>query len=352
VRGSAASGDRIHVYRDVLHGAVSGHAPDLSIGPPASIKFMAFTGTELVLGADFGMASQNRIWVYTQADLANAVITPSVQCILPPPAGAASVSMKDFAVHGGDLYVYSTYSTAVSPFTLTWVTHVFRDVATLPNATPPDATITHEVLVTSSLLASHDNLAVADDVLLATGNGQVFRNLAPGSLSGAVVPDASILLGDLGLPLCKVALGGGEAYFHSPFGIRAFPNPAGLVAGQTPRFVLEGPSTVLPRQGAILRLGNRLFSRGPFNVSPISIVGFDVAGTVPDFLPPDVMLGPPTVGDHHLDGAADTLVAASPTTGVVAVYPNASFLVDGAQPSFFLYDPEVLTAAEVRAVQR
>jgi hypothetical protein len=260
--------------------------------------------------------------------------------------------MKDLVVHGGDLYVYSTYSTSPAPFTLTWVTHVFRDVATLPNATPPDATLTHEVLVTSGLSVSHDNLAVADDVLLATGNGQVFRNLAPGSLSGAVVPDASILLGDLDLTICKVALGGGEAYFHNSFSVHAFANASGLAAGQTARFILEGPSTVLPRQGAILRLGDRLFSRGPFNVSPISIVGFDVAGPVPDFLPPDVMLGPPTVGDHHLDGAADTLVAASPITGVVAVYPNASFLVDGAQPSFFLYDSEVLTAAEVRAVQR
>jgi hypothetical protein len=353
VRGSGLSGPRIHVYRDVLHGAVSGHAPNLRIGPPASIAFMAFTGAVLVLGADFGMANQNRIWVYTEADLAGTPVTPSVQCLLPPPAGAVTVSMKDLVVHDGDLYVLSVYLSAGPPWTFTWLTHVFRNVATLPGGTSPDATITHDEVVSSALSSAHESLAVDDDVLLATGRSRVYRNLAPGSLNGAVVPDGSVLLTSLGLlGLSEVTIGGGEAYLHNALGVSAFADPAGIVAGATSRFDLQGPSSVIPRQGAILRLADRLFVRGPYNVSPVAIVGFDVGGPVPDFQPPDVMLGPPTVGDHHLSGAADTLVAASSTNGVVAVYARASLLVDGDEPSHYLWDVDVLQAEEVRAAER
>jgi hypothetical protein len=353
VRGTGLSGPRIQIYRDVLHGVGSVAAPDVRISPPANIVFVGFTGTELVLAADFGVANQNRIWVYTQADLAAANPTPSVQCLLPPPAGAVTVSIKDVVVHGGDVYVFSLYLDGGSPFTFTWMTHVFRDVATLLGGAAPDATITHDQVTTAALSAAHETLAVDDDVLLATGRGRLYVSLLPGSLSGAVVPNTSIVLANLSVgSVSRVILGAGNAYLHSTFTVSAFPDPANLSAGQVPDFTLQGPSSLVAGQGAILRLGDRLFSRGPFNTSPISVVGFDVAGAVNDFAPPDVMLGPPVVGDHRLDGAADTLLAASVATGVISVYSRASLLIDGDEPSIYLYDPEILSAAEVRAVER
>jgi hypothetical protein len=350
VRGNGLSGPRILVYRDALR-AEPGDPPDVRISPPASIAFMALLGSHLVLGADFGVANQNRIWVYGPADLAEANPTPAVQCLLSPPAGAVNVSMRGLVLHGADLYVHSVYDDGDAPRTFTWMTHVFRDVTTLPNAAPADARVTHDTLTTSLLLLAHESVAVDDDVLLVTGLGSVYVTQDPETLAGEEVPDGALALSiDLDVSSSsRVVLGGGEAYFYS-FAVEAVAGAVDLQAGDPTRFRLLGPSTVQPGDDAVVRVGDRLFARAAPG-SGVAIVGFDVAGPVPDFAPPDVMLGAPVFGDQRLAGAGGALFAVSTASGVVAGYARPSLLVDGDEPSVFLYDTDVVQTAELRAVQ-
>jgi hypothetical protein len=345
LRGTGSQGPRILLWRDALR-AEPGAAPDVRISPPASIEFAAFLGSHLVLGADFEVASQNRIWVYTPADLAAPNPTPSVQCLLSPPVGAVNVQMRGLALQGSDVYVYSVYDDGLSPRTVVWVTHVFRDVTTLANAAPADARVLHDTITTSALIVAHESLAVDADVLIVTALGNAYVNVAPQTLSGAEVPDDVLDLdADLGTGTsARVVLAEGEAHFCA-VALDVFADAAGLSSGDTSRFRLLGPSGVEPVPEAVVRVDGRLFVRAA--APSLAIVGFDVGGAVPDFAPPDVLLGAPVFGDQLLASAGGALFSAATTGGSVAVYARAALLVDHDEPSGFLFDPDVLLVEDL-----
>jgi len=341
----------------VLNGPVSGQAPDARVSLPASIDFIEFTGTHLILGQDLGVANQNRIFIYTPADLLAAAITPSVSILLPPPVGMVNVVMRGLVIHGGDIYVYSIYDDGMPNRTFGLVTHVFRDVASLTSGAAPNATIAHASTTTSGIFIAHESIAVNDDVLAVTGFGRLFLSLAPANLIGNAIPDRELVL-ESGLEVGStsfVALSATDLYLYSTLVVAAFANPATVDKGELRRFTLAGPSIVLAVPGTgIVQLGSRLFTLSLFHVSPLTIVGFDVGGPVAQFAPPNVALGPPTFGQQVLDGAADVLIAGTtlPGSGVVAGYANASTIVDSALPSFYLFDFDLLEVKEVRAAEQ
>jgi hypothetical protein len=349
VHGNGPSGAMVHVYRDALDGPATGKAPDVRVVLPAQVEHVAFTGTHLVVASDFGVPAQNRFFVYGPADLAASPPLPSVQVMIVPYPGATGVVMRDLRVWKDDVYVLSVYDDGQSPVTLTSVTHVFRGLTTLTNGSAATAAVVNAQVTTSLLMAAHDSLAVDDDVLLATGLGKIAVVAAPSSLVGLEFPGLVLVPADLGLgTLPRIRLASGAAYFHGVTWIHAFGNAAGLAAGQTADFVLDGPSEVLPTPNALVRLRDRLFSRGLYPISTSAVVGFDVGGAVPSPAPPDVELGPPLVGDQLLDGAGDALFAAASDTGLVAGYGRASLLATDDEPTVLLYDPEITSARELR----
>lgn len=353
LRGTDGSLPRIHIYRDVLHGPTSGAEPDARIPSPPSIRHMAFNGSHLVLAADYGNPGGNSILVYPPANLAQAVPLPGATVVLPSVVGATYAQIKALVVHDTDVYVLCSFSDQASPATLTVVTYVYRDVDSLTNASTADATITHNQIQVSGLFTSQDHLSVVGGLLWATVFGKLCRNLAPESLVGSVVPDRTLdLQADLGLDGREQAVvARGDIYLINRE-ITAYADAADLAAGQQPLFRLAGPSGSLAVVDGFLRLRGRLFSLGYFPITPFAIVGHDVAGPVAEYAPPDVMLGPPVVGQQKLDGAADTLCAASTDLGIVAVYPNASSLPDEAKPTLYLWDPDISQAVELRVSER
>jgi len=315
---------------------------------------MALTPTHLVLVQDEAAAT-NTVHVYDDADFAGAPIVAGALFDIPPPAGADFATVYGMVVHDDDLYVLSLFTDQATAPDMRWlITHVYRDVSTLGTGAAPDATLTHWSFQ-ADLVSAAFGLAVDDGVLLATGPGGVFVNANPALLAGAAVPDTTLAqVVDLGIPGGRAtpALGGGEAYFVTELSVLAFEDPANLFAGQLARYDLQGPSNVDAGEDSVVRIGDRLFCRARYDLSPIAVVGFDVGGPVADFAPPDVEIGPPVVQEHLLAGAGGALVCGRSEGGIVSVFARAASVQSGDTPDVFLYDPDLLLIDEVRVVER
>ncbi len=355
VRGIGQNGAWVHLYRDVLHRPTTGTPPDVRVAVSPDAAGIAFTGTELVVADDIGTAGQQKLRVYRAADLSTPSPTPTAILTVPAPAGAVNARFRDLVVQGGDAYLYTSYDDNAFPRTYWDEIQVYRGIDASTNASSPDATLTLAQYTSGGIFQGSYGLAVDDDSLVALNHDSLFVALDPPGLTGAQAPDRTLTqAGDLGFTGSglEVHLGAGELHVGFIGSVWVYADPAALTAASVPRVELGGPSDVFPAPNAMVRLGDRFFTGGVYLVSPIAVVGFDLDGTVPLFALPDVVLGPPTVGEQRIDGAADTLCVAGRDTAVVGCYGRASTLRDDDVPDVYFFDRDVLQIAEIRAAAR